>query len=115
MDSLPVCVCLSLLGTVLFYQPGLLCGGSVEHDCNTQRSIGYYLEALLMLAPFMKSPLKATLRGVTNDSTDPTVGNTLNTSDHFVAFSFCFFILFRLLLTFTPQLMKPSHVYFFAQ
>ncbi|KAI3362410.1 hypothetical protein L3Q82_012715, partial [Scortum barcoo] len=60
-------------GTVLFYQPGLLYGGSVEHDCNTQRSIGYYLEALLMLAPFMKTPLKATLRGVTNDPTDPTV------------------------------------------
>lgn len=60
-------------GTTLFYQPGLLSGGPVEHDCNTQRSIGYYLEALLMLAPFMKSPLKATLRGVTNDPCDPTV------------------------------------------
>uniref|UniRef100_A0A3P8UK53 RNA 3'-terminal phosphate cyclase-like protein n=1 Tax=Cynoglossus semilaevis TaxID=244447 RepID=A0A3P8UK53_CYNSE len=60
-------------GTVLFYQPGLLYGGSVEHDCSPQRSIGYYLEALLMLAPFMKNPLKATLRGVTNDPTDPTV------------------------------------------
>ncbi|XP_029920785.1 RNA 3'-terminal phosphate cyclase-like protein isoform X2 [Myripristis murdjan] len=60
-------------GTVLFYQPGLLCGGSVEHDCNPQRSIGYYLEALLMLAPFMKTALRATLRGVTNDPTDPSV------------------------------------------
>ncbi|XP_077441455.1 RNA 3'-terminal phosphate cyclase-like protein [Vanacampus margaritifer] len=60
-------------GTVLFYQPGLLYGGSIEHDCNLQRSIGYYLEALLMLAPFMKTPLKATLRGVTNDPSDPTV------------------------------------------
>ncbi|XP_031711413.1 RNA 3'-terminal phosphate cyclase-like protein [Anarrhichthys ocellatus] len=60
-------------GTVLFYQPGLLFGGSVEHDCNTQRSVGYYLEALLMLAPFMKTPLKAMLRGITNDPTDPTV------------------------------------------
>ncbi|XP_068190758.1 RNA 3'-terminal phosphate cyclase-like protein isoform X1 [Antennarius striatus] len=60
-------------GTVLFYQPGLLSGGTVEHDCHTQRSIGYYLEAILMLAPFMKTPLKATLRGVTNGPTDPTV------------------------------------------
>ncbi|KAM9794074.1 RNA 3'-terminal phosphate cyclase-like protein isoform X2 [Syngnathus typhle] len=60
-------------GTVLFYQPGLLYGGSIEHDCNLQRSIGYYLEALLMLAPFMKTPLKATLLGVTNNPTDPTV------------------------------------------
>lgn len=60
-------------GTVLFYQPGLLYGGSIEHDCNVQRSIGYYLEALLMLAPFMKNPLKAVLKGVTNDPTDPSV------------------------------------------
>ncbi|KAK7895616.1 hypothetical protein WMY93_020941 [Mugilogobius chulae] len=60
-------------GTVLFYQPGLLYGGSVEHDCNPQRSIGYYLEALLLLAPFMKTSLQATLKGVTNDPTDPTV------------------------------------------
>ncbi|KTG32116.1 hypothetical protein cypCar_00037759 [Cyprinus carpio] len=51
-------------GTVLFYQPGLLYGGSVEHECNVQRSIGYYLEALLMLAPFMKTPLRAVLKGV---------------------------------------------------
>uniref|UniRef100_A0A8C1LBR9 RNA terminal phosphate cyclase-like 1 n=1 Tax=Cyprinus carpio TaxID=7962 RepID=A0A8C1LBR9_CYPCA len=60
-------------GTVLFYQPGLLYGGSVEHECNVQRSIGYYLEALLMLAPFMKTPLRAVLKGVTNDPTDPSV------------------------------------------
>lgn len=49
----------------------------MEHDCSTQRSIGYYLEALLLLAPFMKSPLKATLRGVTNDPVDPTVRTCL--------------------------------------
>lgn len=70
--------CVSVLGTVLFYQPGLLSGGPVEHECNTQRSIGYYLEALLMLAPFMKSPLRATLRGVTNDPCDPTVRKHMN-------------------------------------
>lgn len=57
----------------MFYQPGLLFGGTIEHDCNPQRSIGYYLEALLMLAPFMKTTLKATLKGVTNDPTDPSV------------------------------------------
>uniref|UniRef100_A0A4W5QE26 Uncharacterized protein n=1 Tax=Hucho hucho TaxID=62062 RepID=A0A4W5QE26_9TELE len=33
---------------------------------NTQRSLGYYLVSLLMLAPFMKHPLKAVLKGVTN-------------------------------------------------
>ncbi|XP_048874675.1 RNA 3'-terminal phosphate cyclase-like protein isoform X2 [Brienomyrus brachyistius] len=67
-------------GTVLFYQPGLLYGGAVEHDCNPQRSVGYYLEALLMLAPFMKSPLRATLKGVTNDQRDPSVDTLKATS-----------------------------------
>ncbi|NP_001089932.1 uncharacterized protein LOC735001 [Xenopus laevis] len=60
-------------GTSLYYQPGLLSGGTLEHDCNIQRSIGYYLESLFCLAPFMKLPLKITLRGVTNDQVDPSV------------------------------------------
>ncbi|CAJ0963419.1 unnamed protein product, partial [Ranitomeya imitator] len=64
---------LSLPGTSLYYQPGLLFGGTLDHDCNIQRSIGYYLESLICLAPFMKHPLKITLRGVTNDQIDPSV------------------------------------------
>ncbi|CAH1772483.1 unnamed protein product [Owenia fusiformis] len=60
-------------GTTLFYQPGMLQGGTIEHECNPQRSIGYYLEALMCLAPFMKTPLKAILRGVTNDQIDPSI------------------------------------------
>ena len=55
------------------YQPGLLVGGKLDHDCNVQRGIGYYLEALICLAPFTKTPLRAVLRGVTNDQTDPSV------------------------------------------
>ncbi|XP_004714515.1 RNA 3'-terminal phosphate cyclase-like protein isoform X1 [Echinops telfairi] len=60
-------------GTTLYYQPGLLHGGSLEHDCSVLRGIGYYLEALLCLAPFMKRPLLVVLRGVTNDQVDPSV------------------------------------------
>uniref|UniRef100_A0A8D2E0Y4 RNA terminal phosphate cyclase like 1 n=1 Tax=Sciurus vulgaris TaxID=55149 RepID=A0A8D2E0Y4_SCIVU len=60
-------------GTTLYYQPGLLYGGSLEHDCSVLRGIGYYLEGLLCLAPFMKHPLKIVLRGVTNDQVDPSV------------------------------------------
>ncbi|XP_036792825.1 uncharacterized protein LOC110536975 [Oncorhynchus mykiss] len=37
---------------------------------NTQRSLGYYLVSLLMWAPFMKHPLKAVLKGITNDPID---------------------------------------------
>ncbi|XP_062985351.1 RNA 3'-terminal phosphate cyclase-like protein [Elgaria multicarinata webbii] len=60
-------------GTTLYYQPGLLYGGSLEHDCSPSRSIGYYLESLLCLAPFMKHSLRIVLRGVTNDQVDPSV------------------------------------------
>ncbi|XP_073201357.1 RNA 3'-terminal phosphate cyclase-like protein isoform X2 [Lepidochelys kempii] len=60
-------------GTTLYYQPGLLSGGVLEHDCSPHRSIGYYLESLLCLAPFMKHPLRIILRGVTNDQVDPSV------------------------------------------
>ena len=58
---------------MLFYKPGLLAGGSVEHVCNPQRSIGYYLEAVVLLAPFCKKPIRLNLKGVTNDRYDPTV------------------------------------------
>ncbi|XP_077869430.1 RNA 3'-terminal phosphate cyclase-like protein, partial [Saccoglossus kowalevskii] len=59
--------------TTVFYQPGLLAGGLIEHDCNLQRSIGYCLEGLVCLAPFTKKPVKAILRGITNDKIDPSV------------------------------------------
>jgi len=60
-------------GTSVLYVPGLLIGGTVEHDCNLERSIGYFLEPLATLAPFCKKPLRMTLRGVTNDSNDLSV------------------------------------------
>ena len=64
---------LCVAGTSLQYHPGMLCGGRVQHTCNSQRSIGYYLEVLLSLAPFTKEPLQATLSGVTNNQSDPSV------------------------------------------
>jgi len=51
----------------------MLYGGDIQHECNTQRSIGYYLEVLICLAPFAKQKLRATLTGVTNSHTDPSV------------------------------------------
>jgi RNA 3'-terminal phosphate cyclase-like protein len=50
---------------------GILIGGKVEHDCSTQRGIGYYLEPLMALGAFCKHPLNVTLRGVTNNQLDP--------------------------------------------
>lgn len=63
-------------GTSLFYSPGLLVGGTLEHDCSLQRSIGYSLEPLVLLAPFAKTPLQITLRGLTNGPDDPSVSCT---------------------------------------
>ncbi|XP_063975733.1 RNA 3'-terminal phosphate cyclase-like protein [Diachasmimorpha longicaudata] len=60
-------------GTSLFYSPGLLVGGELEHDCSLQRGIGYYLEAVMALAPFCKKPVNIKLRGVTNNTLDPSV------------------------------------------
>lgn len=74
-------VCSPSPGTTLYYQPGLLYGGSLEHDCSPSRGIGYYLESLLCLAPFMKHPLKIVLRGVTNDQVDPSVSNKVEVSE----------------------------------
>lgn len=64
---------ISVTGTTLLFKPGILTGGIIEHDCNPQRSVGYLLEVLFCLAPFCKERVKTTLRGVTNDPTDPTV------------------------------------------
>lgn len=60
-------------GTGVLYIPGLLVGSVIDHDCSCERSIGYYLEPILSLAPFCKNALKLTLRGVTNDRYDLSV------------------------------------------
>lgn len=60
-------------GTSVLFVPGLLVGGDIEHDCSCERSIGFYLEGILPLAPFCKNTLKLILRGVTNDKNDVSV------------------------------------------
>ena len=58
--------------TLIPFFIGLLMGGTVEHDCSLDRGIGYFLEPLMSLGAFCKSPLNVTLRGVTNNQIDPT-------------------------------------------
>jgi len=60
-------------GTSLKYVPGLLTGGEFSHDTPVTRSIGYYLEVLVALAPFGKDPLSVSLTGITNDDQDLSV------------------------------------------
>jgi RNA 3'-terminal phosphate cyclase-like protein len=61
------------LGTSILYKPGAIMGGRIEHDCGTERSISYFLEPLLVLAPFSKKPFALTLEGITTDHIDPSV------------------------------------------
>jgi RNA 3'-terminal phosphate cyclase-like protein len=60
-------------GTSLRYKPGFIHGGTVDHDCGASRAIGYFLEPLSLLSLWGRKPLTATLIGITNDATDPTV------------------------------------------
>lgn len=53
-----------LAGTKLKYKPGVLMGGKhLVHDCGASRSIGYFLEPLVVLGLFGKKPLSIRLKG----------------------------------------------------
>ncbi|GLB34856.1 putative RNA 3'-terminal phosphate cyclase (RTC), insert domain [Lyophyllum shimeji] len=64
---------ISVTGTAILLKPGIISGGPLTHDCPLSRSIGYYLEPLVMLAPFSKTPFQITLRGITTDENDLSV------------------------------------------
>ncbi|KAL3090903.1 hypothetical protein niasHS_007278 [Heterodera schachtii] len=57
---------LSKNGTELSFRPGLIHGGELEFDCGVQRCVSYFLEPLILMAPFCKKPLNVNLTGVTN-------------------------------------------------
>ena len=66
-------------GTILFYSPGMLCGGNVTHKCHKSRGVSYYLEVILALGPFCANPLMVTLSDcVTNSSFDISVDSYKN-------------------------------------
>eukprot|EP01033_Poteriospumella_lacustris_P005444 gene5444-3881_t len=60
-------------GTVLRFKPGILTGGRITHDCGLSRSIGWFIEGILPLAPFCKDPLHLTMSGITHDELDLSV------------------------------------------
>jgi len=74
-----MCCYFPTIGTILYYKPGVLIGGNVNHNCNMSRSMGYYLEPIIMLAPFMMKPLTITLKGITNGPCDPSVCAVVDT------------------------------------
>lgn len=60
-------------GTAVLLKPGIISGGRITHECPLSRSIGYFLEPVVMLAPFSKKPLQLTIRGITTDEHDLSV------------------------------------------
>lgn len=54
-------------GTQLRFVPGTLIGGRIElHKCPLTKSIGWFLEGILPLAPFGKEPLEIVFEGITD-------------------------------------------------
>lgn len=64
---------ISYTGTAVVYKPGVITGGVVAFDCGLQRSITYFLEPLICMAPFSKLAFRLTLTGLTCDTIDATV------------------------------------------
>ncbi|KDN35148.1 hypothetical protein RSAG8_11836, partial [Rhizoctonia solani AG-8 WAC10335] len=64
---------ISYTGTSVLVKPGIISGGSITHECPLSRSIGYFLEPLVVIAPFSKKPLHLTLKGITSDERDLSV------------------------------------------
>lgn len=57
---------ISYTGTTVKFLPGTIAGGNVTHDCGTTRGVGYFLEWIVLLAPFAKKELTLTLKGLTS-------------------------------------------------
>ncbi|KAF8581498.1 18S rRNA biogenesis protein [Ramaria rubella] len=64
---------ISYTGTSVLLKPGVIAGGPVTHECPLSRSLGYFMEPIIMLAPFAKRPLQLTLKGVTTNEEDLSV------------------------------------------
>ncbi|KAL2934484.1 putative RNA 3'-terminal phosphate cyclase-like protein [Bienertia sinuspersici] len=68
-------------GTKMKYKPGIVMGGKfLVHDCGLSRAIGYFLEPLIVLGLFGKKSLSIRLKGITNDSKDPSVDTFRSTT-----------------------------------
>ncbi|KAL3811566.1 hypothetical protein ACHAXA_009695 [Cyclostephanos tholiformis] len=81
---------INAMGTQLRFQPGVLLGGEIEHNCpvggeegvgggggegggggrGRGRGVGWYLGGIFPLATFGKEPLQLTLRGITDGTSD---------------------------------------------
>jgi len=72
-----------LIGTAILLRPGIILGGTLQHDCPTSRSIGYFLEPIVRLAPFAKKSMHLTLKGITTDEHDLSVRSNCRSASVF--------------------------------
>ncbi|ODQ68013.1 18S rRNA biogenesis protein [Nadsonia fulvescens var. elongata DSM 6958] len=61
---------ISYTGTTILYKPGLIVGGTFTHNCPLSRSVGYYIEPVLLMAPFGKKATDITFKGITSGEKD---------------------------------------------
>lgn len=61
---------ISYTGTTIIYFPGLITGGSYSHQCPTSKSVGYFIEPMLYLAPFSKKKFSIIFKGITGSKFD---------------------------------------------
>lgn len=54
----------------MVYKPGLIVNGTITHNCPLSRAVGYFIEPILLLAPFGKSALSLTVKGITSNGID---------------------------------------------
>ncbi|KAI3403466.2 hypothetical protein KGF56_003750 [Candida oxycetoniae] len=58
---------ISYTGTTVIYRPGIIVGGEITHTCPTSKSVSYFIEPMLMLAPFSKNKFSIIFKGLTNN------------------------------------------------
>ncbi|KAI5950545.1 hypothetical protein CANMA_005205 [Candida margitis] len=57
---------ISYTGTTIIYRPGIIIGGEVTHNCPHSKPVGYFIQPMLMLAPFSKKKFSIVFKGITN-------------------------------------------------
>lgn len=60
-------------GTAVTFKPGSILGGSLNFDCGNERAIGYFLEPVLLIAPFSKFAFKLCMTGMTSHEEDTSI------------------------------------------
>ncbi|CAH6722932.1 RNA 3'-terminal phosphate cyclase-like protein [[Candida] jaroonii] len=68
---------ISYTGTTVTYRPGIITGGEITHNCDKGKPIGYYLEPMLLLAPFSKKKFSIIFKGMTSLGSNDTSVDSL--------------------------------------